>query len=346
MAPIDANDYDVDVDAEALAIAPTEAIVEPPRQMIAGADGRQLPQSSQPLKVLLAYLGCASIWGTTWFAIRVCIGPSGYPSYAAAALRFTISSIVLCAIWFAIRHRINDPTTTEIKWISCAGLLSGLAYGLLYSAEEQLAGGVAAVISATSPLIAAILAMFFRIENPRRTTIIGSIVAILGVALVFHDRLLVSTAQASAVGILLFNAFLNSSSNIVMKRHGHHASALAANTIFFIAASLVLWTSAILSGKCTIPLPLPLAPTLALLYLSFFGTLIAFACFFYLLKHTRLSTAMTLAFVTPLIALVVDAFFEKHSALTPESYLGIGVVLVGVAISVWFKGRDEKSQTG
>jgi drug/metabolite transporter (DMT)-like permease len=77
-----------------------------------------------------------------------------------------------------------------------------------------------------------------------------------------------------------------------------------------------------------------LVPTLALLYLTIFGTLIAFASFFYLLKHTRLSTAMTLSFVTPMIALLIDAFFEKHNVLTPETYLGIAVVLIGVIISV------------
>jgi drug/metabolite transporter (DMT)-like permease len=339
MAQIETDNCEVDADA--VGVAPSEVIIDPPQSSV------PIPQSAssgQSVKVLLAYLGCASIWGTTWYAIRVCIGPSGYPSYEAAALRFSISSLLLCATWFAFKKRIKRPVAAELKWISIAGLISGLAYGLLYSAEERLTGGLAAVISATSPLIAAILAMFFRIESPRRTTIIGSVVAIAGVALVFHDRLQVSVAQASAVGILLFNAFLNSSSNIVMKRHAHHTAAIASNTIYFSAASVFLWIAAITSGKCAVPFPLPLAPTLALLYLTVFGTLIAFACFFYLLKHTRLSTAMSLAFVTPLIALVVDGLFEKHSALTPESYLGIGVVLLGVTVTVWFKGRDEKAE--
>jgi drug/metabolite transporter (DMT)-like permease len=43
---------------------------------------------------------------------------------------------------------------------------------------------------------------------------------------------------------------------------------------------------------------------------------------------------MTLSFVTPMIALLIDAFFEKHNVLTPETYLGIAVVLIGVIISV------------
>ena len=46
----------------------------------------------------LAYVACALIWGTTWFAIRVCIGPGGYPPFAGAAIRFVIAVALLAAL--------------------------------------------------------------------------------------------------------------------------------------------------------------------------------------------------------------------------------------------------------
>lgn len=296
---------------------------------------------ANPIKVAFAYIMCAIIWGTTWFAIRVCIGPGGYSTYAAAAWRFTLSSIVLGTIWLFISKKIKQPTFSEFKWITIAGVLSGIAYGLLYASEEHISGGLAAVISATSPLMAALLAMRMKLESPRKATIIGSIVAIAGIALVFHDRMQVSVTQASAVGVLLINSILNSSSNVLMKRHGKHVVALASNTIFFAAAALLLWCMSLSTHGSPFPLPLPMVPTIALLYLTVFGTLIAFAGFFYLLKHTRLSTAVTLSFVTPMIALIVDAFFEKHNALTSQTYLGVAVVLVGVIISVVRKAEPS-----
>jgi drug/metabolite transporter (DMT)-like permease len=292
-------------------------------------------------RVLLAYATCALIWGTTWYGIRVCIGPAGYPTFPAAALRFTISSLVLAAIWLGYKRKIKTPGRKELLWISIAGVLSGLGYGLLYSAEENIAGGVAAVLSATSPLVAAIIAVATRTEKMKKTTMYGSIVALLGVALVFHDRMQVSAAQAAAVGMLILTAFFNSSSNVVMKHNTRETAAVALNTVFFGAAAITLWLMSSITGGCALPYPLPLAPTIALLYLTFFGTLLAFACFFYLLKHTRLSTAMTLSFVTPIVALIVDAFFEKHVALTAESYFGIGIVLVGVAVSVLLKTKTK-----
>jgi drug/metabolite transporter (DMT)-like permease len=309
------------------------ATSEVPMDALEGAAPLAITKAN-PAKVAGAYMACALIWGTTWYAIRVCIGPGGYPTYSAAAWRFTLSSTVLAIIWLAIRKKMKRPSISEFKWITVAGLLSGVAYGLLYASEEHISGGLASVISATSPLMAALLAMRMKLESPRKATILGSLVAIAGVAFVFHDRMQISVAQASAVGVLLFNSLLNSSSNVVMKRHGHHVVALASNTIFFASAALLLWGISFCTRGNALPLPLPLVPTVALLYLTIFGTLIAFASFFYLLKHTRLSTAMTLSFVTPMIALLIDAFFEKHNVLTPETYLGIAVVLIGVIISV------------
>lgn len=298
-------------------------------------------EKQTPLKILTAYFLCAMIWGTTWYGIRVCIGPGGFPTYPAAALRFTLSAALIAIFWLFRANKYKKPSLFELKWIFCAGGISGIAYGLLYSAEEQISGGLAAVLSATGPLIAAMIAMATKTEATSRIKIFGSIFAIVGVALVFHDRLQVSVAQASAVGVVTLVCILNASSNVVMKRYAKEVAAIACNTIFFAAAAITLWISAVISGKYIVT-EWNLTPTLSLLYLTVFGTLVAFASFFYLLKHVRLSTAMTLAFVTPIIALGVDAIYEKSTVLTAESYVGIAIVLISVAISILVKDQPNK----
>lgn len=241
----------------------------------------------------------------------------------------------------ALRGKLKVPSIGEIRWIAISGLLSGIGYGLLYVCEEQISGGLAAVLSATAPLIATIIAMRTNTESPSRRAVVGSLIALIGVALVFHDRLAVSPAQATAVGLMTCVCALNACSNVAMKKHAHDVVALTSNLIFFAAAALTLWMMALITGTWMIG-NVDLMPLLALVYLTFFGTLLAFGSFFYLLKRVRLSTAMTLAFVTPVIALVVDALFEKRTILTAESYLGIAIVLAGVAMSVLFKASKAK----
>ncbi len=50
---------------------------------------------------------------------------------------------------------------------------------------------------------------------------------------------------------------------------------------------------------------------------------------------------MTLAFVTPMIAVLIDGLFEKQVLLTTESYIGMAVVLAGVATTVLLRARNE-----
>jgi len=175
-------------------------------------------------------------------------------------------------------------------------------------------------------------------EKLSLTASMGSIIAVAGVALVFHDRLQVSVTQAYAVGFLMIVCVLNAFSNIIMKKYANAVDALPSNTMYFGASSVFLWATAVFSGE-----PWPeqwnLAPTLALLYLTIFGTLIAFGSFFYMLKHVRLSTAMTLSLVTPIIAIVVDSFFERAVTMNIETYAGILIVLAGVAVSILLRGK-------
>ena len=70
------------------------------------------------------YLLCAFIWGTTWFAIRASIGVGGYPTYAAAALRFTLAAVILGGLWRAGLARPGPRTRREVAWLVVAGLLN------------------------------------------------------------------------------------------------------------------------------------------------------------------------------------------------------------------------------
>lgn len=294
--------------------------------------------SAQPLniKVLLAYLFCATAWGTTWFAIRVSVGEHGFPIYQAAFLRFLGTWLLLYGLWRAFKGTQKGPSFAQAKWISLAGLLSGASFALLYTAEQQISGGLAAVICATSPLMTALCGWVAKIERPTKASIIGSLIALSGVAVVFHDRLQISQAQALSALSLVMVSVVNGICNVTMKKHAQNVAVLASNAVFF-GTSAVLFGFACLSTKqYLLPQPLELAPSMAVLYLIALGTP-AFLAYYYLLKHVRLSTAASLSFVVPVVALAADAVLEKQCVLTMESMAGIAVVLAGVALSVLAK---------
>ena len=142
----------------------------------------------------LVYALCAVIWGTTWFAIRRCIGPGGYATFTAAALRFAIAAAILGALYAAGQGR-PGPKRKELFPIVLCGVLGATGYSLVYLGEESISGGLAAVLYGTFPLFTALIATLGKVEKVKRHAIVGSIVALSGTGVVFADRLDVSRAQ-------------------------------------------------------------------------------------------------------------------------------------------------------
>ncbi|HTR54480.1 MAG TPA: EamA family transporter [Kofleriaceae bacterium] len=280
--------------------------------------------------VLAAYLACALIWGTTWYAIRVCIGPGGYPTFASLGLRFAIASAVLVPL--ALRAR---PWPRGAQWLPLviAGVLDAGGYLLVYLGEERVSGGIAAVVYGTQPLVLAVLLATTRMERLTGKHVIGACVSLAGVAVLFLDRLDVSARQAVGVALVVGSVVVATIYSMIMKRSGGAVPTLIATTIFLAVTALVLGAVA-LAAREPVPWPPPVAPTAALAYLAIVGSVVAFLVYFWLLDRTSLQTTSTLVFVYPLVALLCDALFERAISLGVRAYLGAAITLGGLAVSL------------
>lgn len=281
-------------------------------------------------RVAAAYAACALIWGTTWYAIRVCI--AAYPTYAAVALRFTIAAAILVPL--AARAR-PWPRGKTWLWLVSAGVLDAAAYLLVYLGEERISGALAAVLYGTQPLILAVLLTVARIERITRRHVIGALVSLAGVAVLFLDRLDVSARQAAGVAMMIGSVIVATTYSMIMKRHARadRVHGLVSTAIFLAVTAVVLGIVAVIAHE-PLPWPLPIKPTVALLYLAVVGSVVAFLVYFWLLGKTGLLVTSTLVFVYPLVALVIDALFERDLPLGGRSYVGVAITLGGLAVSL------------
>jgi drug/metabolite transporter (DMT)-like permease len=279
-------------------------------------------------KIVAAYAGCALIWGTTWYAIRACI--ADYPTYAAVALRFGIAALVLLP--FALRAR---PWPSGRAWIYLviAGVLDAAAYTLVYLGEERISGAIAAVLYGTQPLILALMLRITGIEQLTRRHMIGALVSLAGVAVLFFDRLDFSSHQAVGVVMVVGSVVAATAYSMVMKQQAAKVHGVVATAIFLAVTAIVLAIAALIAAE-PIPWPPPAVATAALLYLAIIGSVVAFLMFFWLLRRTTLLVMSTLVFVFPLVALLVDALFEREIPTTPRTYLGAAITLSGLAVSL------------
>ncbi|MGO8999728.1 MAG: DMT family transporter [Polyangiaceae bacterium] len=284
--------------------------------------------------IVAAYLASGIIWGTTWYAIRRCIGEGGYPTFTSAAIRFVLAAGALGTAYALGFARPGPRGARQIGALVGCGLLSAASYGLIYLAEQSISGGIACVVYGTFPLFTALFATMGGIEKVPRRALVGAVVAFAGIGVVFGDRLDVSRAQAVGIVLVLLSVIVSALYSTILKHVAHDVNPLATTGVFLATAALPLGVLGAFVDRKPVPWPPPLAPTIALVYLAIVGSALVFGAYFYLLKRVTLMTSATLVLVEPIVALTVDAIGERSVVLGARSYAGIVVTLVGIAITV------------
>jgi drug/metabolite transporter (DMT)-like permease len=289
----------------------------------------------------LAFILCALIWSTTWFAIRVCIGAGGYPPFAGAAIRFALATAVL-SLLVALRLAGRGPRHWRQRgWIAGAGVLCAVAYGLVYAGETRISGGLAAVIYGTLPLVTAIVTYVTHTERASPAALAGAALALVGIAVIYRDRMDVSGQQATGVAMLFASVCACAVFNTIVKRHARDTDPLATSATFLGAACAALALFALLYEHRLPPWPPPVRPTIALFYLALVGSVVAFALYFYLIERMRLMALSTLVFIEPVLAMLIDAAWEHEIRLTAQAYAGAAITLAGVAVSLLLRPRGS-----
>lgn len=291
-----------------------------------------------PLRwIVVAYCTCALVWGTTWYAVRASIAPGGYAPMESAAIRFALATLILLPL--ALRARPWPRTGVQIAWLVAAGILDAISYALIYLGEERVPGGLAAVLFATQPLVMATLLTVTGMERIGKNQVIGALVSLVGVSTIFVDRVDVSPRQAVGVAFVLGSCVLSTTYALMLKRHGGGIHSMASTWIFLAVTAVGLWIAVLVGGDVHVPWPPPAQPTIALVYLAAIGSVLAFATYIWLIDRVKMMTVGTLSFVLPVIALVVDAFFERAIRLEPRAYGGIALTLAGLAVSLLLRPR-------
>ncbi len=278
------------------------------------------------LHVALAFAVIYIAWGGTFLAIRVAV--EVVPPFLAAAIRFLTAGLVLYGF---VRWRGAPPPTFR-EWRSMT-LLGALVIFFDYSAyfwgERYVASGTAAMIAATIPLITGLLEMLVFRQRAFRWSALGAIaVGFGGVAVLVSGQwkggqpllpslVLVAGCAAWSLGMVVSKSIPLPSSR-----------AVAAGGEMVIGGALLLLLSALKGELGHVP-HIGWRPAVALIYLIFIGSLLAFTCFVWLLKHVSAGRVASHAFVNPVVAVALGAWMLGEP-VTRTTLAGMALILISV----------------
>jgi drug/metabolite transporter (DMT)-like permease len=286
--------------------------------------------------IVAAYIVSALLLGSNWYATRVSL--AGYPPITAAALRFAIGAVIFLGL-IAAGYGGTKPNKQEAKWLTFAGVLNAVQYGMFYFALVWISGGLAAVIYGTVQLGTALLAAIFKIEKVTWMSVAGAPLSLAGLAFVYWDRLGLSGAQSWGVLLMLASVVVSSAGTVILKHHGRRVSPVLTTTAFTAFTAVVLGIAAAILEHGKWAWPSSPWPTVAILYQGLLGTAAGFGVYFYMLKRVSAITAASIAFVLPVVALAIDIVAREPLRLTGTSYVGVGLTLGGVIFNFLLKLR-------
>ena len=270
------------------------------------------------------------IWATTWHAILYEIGD--VPTLYSVGIRFAIASVILFALasWRGQTLRVNRSIH---PWLALTGALQyGLNYVGTYEAERYLTSGLVAVLFSLMVFTNAIGGALFLAQAISRRVVLGGCLGVTGVALIFWPDISAASANPNAwigIGLGLMAVMFASLGNILTLRISRDGMALVPLLAWSMAyGALVVLLIAAVSGVSFHLDPRP-SYWLAMLYLSAFGSVVAFLLFFKLAQRQGPGRAALMGMVIPVIALGVSAVLEDWRP-TPIAAVGIVLCLSGL----------------
>jgi len=264
---------------------------------------------------LFLYASTVLIWGSTWIAITFQLGE--VDPLISVIYRMALASALLFG-WCKWRGIPLALKPGNHRFMVAQGVsLFGINYWMIYWSETFLPSGIIAVLFS--------LIVFFNIINARIflkrridiKTVVGGIIGLSGICMLFYPELtkFESESNSGAIKGALFAlaaVFTASLGNIVATRNGNTGISVWAinawGTLYGTAALLII---ALVTGT-TFSYDNSFEYTASLMYLSTFGTILAFGAYLKLLILIGPAKAGYSGLLIPFVAIILSTVFEDY----------------------------------
>jgi drug/metabolite transporter (DMT)-like permease len=274
------------------------------------------------------------IWGSTWLAITFQFGE--VDPILSVGLRFTLAALILGLYCFFKKLSLRLPSHIHFK-MSAAGLcLYALDYTLLYHSQQYIISAIVAVMSSCIVYINVILRRVLLKKPIRREVLIGATCGMVGIGLIFLPEFAkIKADHLLLIGIVFaFSSFFFAAlGNVISERILDHGTPIIQMNFWAMSYGVVFIFAFALYQGAQWQLPTRPSYYLSMLYLSVFGSVLAFGAYMKLVRQMGSDKSAYVVLVYPIVALILSTLFEGY-VWHLEAFIGVLVVLVGNGIAM------------
>jgi drug/metabolite transporter (DMT)-like permease len=293
--------------------------------------------------VIAAFAAVYIIWGSTYVGIALAI--KTVPPFLMAGLRFFAAGFILYS-WCIIKGE-RTPAIISVLKNSLAGILMLFCgtTALIWS-EQYLPSGLAAVIVASVPFWFVLLDKKHWKENfADKFIIIGLLIGFTGILLLFNGKGAIdlhSKVQLLAFIVLFIGSMLWSAGSLYSKYTTTNGSTSIKASIQMMAAGIVGFIASFIGGEEHEFYwnQVSMSSLKAILFLVFFGSLIGYIAYIWLLDVRPAAVVGTYAYVNPVVAMFLGWLLDKE-AISLIQVIALIVILSGVLLVNFSKYKKQ-----
>ncbi len=283
---------------------------------------------NENLKIFVIFSLICLAWGSTWSVIR--LGLESLTPFISVGLRFTLASILILIIMKFRNVQIQTDKISFWLYLIMAFGSFVIPFGLVYWAEQFVPSGLASVLFAVYPFFVVLFSYF---AIPSETIgfykIFGIVFAFMGIVTIFYDGLNLDVASYIwGMSAIILSAIMQAGIAVTLKKHGHHLHPLSMNFIPMIVAGISLVIIGVIVEDSS-KLVFDSKAFFSIVYLAAFGTVLTFTSYYWLLKRVSVILLSLIAFITPVIALIIGWIFFQEK-LSNRVLFGSILVLIGL----------------
>ena len=268
----------------------------------------------------------ALIWASAFFNIK--IATYSYGPVTIAFLRILLGAIPVVGLCFFKKIKI-EAFSKDWYWFAAIGIINlVIPFFLIAYGVQKVQSNLAAILMASTPLSATVLAHFFtNNEKINFIKVLGVMIGFSGIVFLFSDNILINENNIiSALLILGGSTFYVIGGLLTLKVSNKKNENVTASILIWATIFLLPITA---YTEHTWNLNPRLDSTISLIYLGIFSTGLAWLMRFRILKNNGLVFQAQVAYLIPIFGIILGYIF-LNEIITSKVIVAVAAVVLGI----------------
>jgi drug/metabolite transporter (DMT)-like permease len=287
--------------------------------------------------LLIPYIALSAIcliWGTTYLVLRIAV--LHFPPLLFVTIRQLIAGSLLVG-FMLLSGKAAWPDRAHLLRQAVAGFfMISLGNGLVAWAEVVIPSGVAAILCSLMPMVVILINLGVnKDERPTVAIVTGVLLGLGGIMMIFGEHLVEFAKVEYQLGILvIFVAVLSwAGGSVWLKRRGNDGNAfLNAGLQMFFGGIWLIPGALIFDDLGSVTWSAE--AFYSMIYLVLIGSIVAYACYSYVLRKLPMTIVSLYAYVNPIVAVALGWI-----VLSEKLNLRIGIAILVTVAGIYIVNR-------